>query len=56
MKQRKFKKQEEPKILNITKEEHLEPEITEPQQLRLKYYQPSKHTRPEAKNTTINDI
>lgn len=55
-KSKNVKKQEEPKVLNITKEEHLEPETVEPQQLRLKYYQPSKHTRPEVKNTTINDI
>ena len=55
-KQTKIKKHEEPKVLNITKEEHLEPEIVEPQQLKLKYYQPTKHTRLEEKNTTINDI
>lgn len=55
-KQTKIKKHEEPKVLNITKEEHLEPETVEPQQLKLKYYQPTKHTRLEEKNTTINDI
>ena len=55
-KQTKIKKHEEPKVLNITKEEHLEPEAVEPQQLKLKYYQPIKHTRLEEKNTTINDI
>lgn len=52
----KPQKKEEPKVLNITKEEHLEPEPAEVKPLQLKYYQPSKRVRPEAKNTTINDI
>ena len=53
----KRKHKEEPKVLNVIKEEHLEPasgDVVQP--LQLKYYQPSRHTKPEAKNTTINDI
>lgn len=53
----KKQQQQEPKILNVTKEEHIEPQspeiIQEPQ---LKYYQPKPRVRPQAKNTTINDI
>ena len=50
-------KQEEPKILNITKEDVLEPaEIQEVQKPALKYYQPKERVKIELKNTTINDI
>ncbi len=54
----KQQKQEEPKILNITKEEHLTPEVEEDKvyENQIKYYQPKQRIRPEAKNTTINDI
>lgn len=57
-KQQKQQKQEEPKILNITKEEHLTPDVEEDKvyENQIKYYQPKQRIRPEAKNTTINDI
>ena len=53
---KKHKKQE-PKVLNVTKDEYLEPPesdvLLEP---KIKYYQPRQRNMPEAKNTTINDI
>ena len=54
----KQQKQEEPKILNITKEEHIMPAVEEDKlyENQIKYYQPKQRIRPEAKNTTINDI
>ncbi len=57
-KKTKETKKQEPKILNITKEEHLMPDVEEDKvyENQIKYYQPKQRIRPEAKNTTINDI
>ena len=54
--QKKTKKKQEPKLLNVSKEEHIQPVLDTVPEPKLKYYQPKSHTIPEIKNTTINDI
>lgn len=50
------KHKEEPKLLNVSKDEHIQPVFDTLPEPKLKYHQAKPHSMPEVKNTTINDI